>query len=162
MNQPRTDYEREIVDFVDKVGCFVVTVLPEEGSTDLPFCYSIGFTKSLDQPEVIFIGLPADTGHALVNTLFEKCAEGLKLTDGTRVEGIANFPIIAKEVDESWITQSYFASALWYHRTQLNAPLRRVMQMVWPDPDGHYPWEESCADWAKADQLQLYEQRIPA
>jgi hypothetical protein len=161
MTEPRTDYEREIVDWIDKVGCFVVSVLPDSTS-ERAFSYSVGFTKSLGQPEVIFMGLPQETSHSLINSLFEKCSDGLDLADGACIEEIASLPLVAKEVDESWIIQSFFASALWYHRTQMETALVRVMQIVWPDADGNYPWEADCAEWVRADQPAMYETRIAA
>jgi hypothetical protein len=163
MSEPRTDYERQIVDYIDRVGCFAVSVLPVEGDPEPSFTYSVGFTKSLGEPEVIFFGLPAEAGHALVNDLFAMCKEGLRLTNGARIDGlVANFPVIARTVDESWIIQSYFASALWFHRTQMEGALTRVMQIVWPDPEKHFPWDAECADWVRSDQPALYEPRLAA
>jgi hypothetical protein len=162
MTEPRTDYEKQIIHWVEEAGCFVVSVLPDEHTADLPFSYSVGFTKSLGQPEVILMGLPGETSHSLINSLFERCSDGFGLTDGTRIEEIASFPLVAKEVDESWIIQSFFASALWYHRTQMDSPLVRAMQIVWPDAGGNYPWEADCAEWVRADQPAMYEPRIAA
>lgn len=163
MIEPRTDYERQIIDCVDRYGCFITTVLPEDQADGPPFCYSVGFTRTFALPEVIFLGLPADTGHALVNDLAAMCRDGLRIGDGQRVDGlISNYPAIARTVDESWIIQSYFASALWFHRTQMDAPLRDVLQMVWPDPQGFYPWDKSCAEWVKSDQPALYQPRLAA
>ena len=163
MIEPRTDYERQIVDCVEHAGCFVVSVFPNEGSDDLPFSYSVGFTKSLGQPEVILLGLPSDTGHALVNDLFVMCRNGQRLTDGAQIDDLVpNFPVVARAVDESWIVQSYFASALWYHRTQMGGALQDAVQIVWPDADCNFPWDDGCADWVRADQPALYEPRIAA
>jgi hypothetical protein len=161
MIEPRTDYERQIVECVEQFGCFAVSVSPLEASNGPHFTYSIGFTKSLSQPEVIFFGLPADTAHALINDLFGMCQDGLKLDDGVRVDNlVANYPIIARTVDESWIIQSYFASALWYHRTQMDASFEQALQMVWPDAESVFPWQPGCADWVRADQPALYRPRI--
>jgi hypothetical protein len=140
-----------------------VSVDPDEGSNEPPLSYSVGFTKSLGQPEVIFLGLPGETAHALINDLFAMCRDGLHLADGVQIDDlVANFPVIARGVDESWITQSHFASALWYHRTQMDGALQHVMQIVWPDPDNRFPWDDGCADWVRADQAALYEPRIAA
>jgi uncharacterized protein DUF4262 len=163
MIEPQTDYERKIIDCVERFGCFAVSVFPDETVRDPPFTYSVGFTKSLGQPEVVFCGLSGDTGHALVNDLFAMCSEGLQLSDGVRVNDlVANYPVVAREVDESWIVQSYFASALWYHRTQMDAGLQDVVQIVWPDADSSFPWDDGCAEWVKADQLAFYEPRMAA
>jgi len=162
VRQPLTEYEEKIVRFVETDGCFVVSVFDpdEEG---VPFSYSIGFTKSLGQPEVVLFGLPGTTAHPLINDLFRLCKDGLELADWAIIDDlVANYRCIARAVDESWIIQSQFASALWYHRTQMDAALEEVVQIVWPDADGIFPWQEGCADWVIADQPALYEQRLAA
>jgi hypothetical protein len=157
---PRTDYERQIVDCVEKYGNFVLSVFGAEDGSSPPFSYSIGFAKTLGAPEVIVQGLPSGTAHPVINDLFSMCTDGLQLSDGLRIDGLlANYPCVARGVDESWITQSYFASALWYHRTQMNSALTDVVQLVWPDADGRFPWEEGCADWVRSDQPVMYEPR---
>jgi Domain of unknown function (DUF4262) len=163
MTGMQTDYERDIVRFVESHGCFVVNVVPDENGDQVPFSYSIGFTKSLAQPEVVLVGLAPDSAHPLINDLYELCRRGLKLSDGVRIdELVRDRPCFARSVDDSWLIQSYFASALWFHRTQMGSSLRSVVQVVWPDPDGFFPWEKECADWARSDQLAMHLPRLAA
>jgi hypothetical protein len=162
VKEPITDYEKKIVRFVETDGCFVVSVLdPEEGQP--PFSYSVGFTRSLGQPEVILYGLARETAHPLITDLFRMCQDGLTLADWAVIDDLfVGYHCIARSVDESWIIQSLFASALWYHRTQMDSGLSDVVQIVWPDADGIFPWQEGCADWVVADQPALYEPRLAA
>jgi hypothetical protein len=162
VREPQTEYEEKIVRFVETHGCFIVSVFDPDDDV-VPFSYSIGFTKSLGQPEVVLFGLPGKTAHPLINDLFRLCQDGLKLVDWAIIDGlVVDYRCIARSVDESWIIQSQFASALWYHRTQMNSALEDVVQIVWPDADGIFPWQEGCADWVIADQLALYEPRLVA
>jgi hypothetical protein len=158
---PLTDYEERILSCVERYGCFVVSVFAgEDDAWTPPLSYSVGFTKSLGQPEVINLGLPRETGHEVINALYAQCADGLEIFDGQRIDSLfAGYPCIMRPVDESWLIQSYFASALWFHRTQMGSGLKNVFQMVWPDADGRFPWEEDCADWVKVEQPAMYEPR---
>ena len=162
MKEPLTEYEREIVKFVETDGCFVVSVFDPDGE-EPPFSYSVGFTKSLRQPEVILYGLPSKTAHILINDLYALCVSGLRLADWAVLDHLVkDYRCIARSVDESWITQRMFASALWYHRSQMDRGLQDIVQIVWPDAAGVFPWEEGCADWVIADQPSLYEPRLAA
>jgi hypothetical protein len=159
---PRTEYEADIVRFIESDGCFVVSVFDEEESSS-PFSYSIGFTKTLSQPEVVLYGLDRGNAHPLVNDAYSLCKNGLRLGDWVVIDDLfRDYRCIARAVDESWIIQSQFASALWYHQTQMGSGLQDVVQLVWPDADGAFPWEDGCADWVKQSQVALYEPRLAA
>jgi hypothetical protein len=162
VREPLTEYEERIVRSVEMDGCFVVSVFDPDDEA-VPFSYSIGFTKSLGQPEVVLFGLAAKTAHPLINDLFRLCQNGLVLADWVMIDNLfVGYHCIARSVDESWIIQRQFASALWYHRTKMNSALEDVVQIVWPDADGIFPWQEGCADWVIADQPPLYEPRLAA
>ncbi|MBX9886291.1 MAG: DUF4262 domain-containing protein [Novosphingobium sp.] len=157
-----TDYEREIIANVEKHGCHVNWVFDEQDG-DPAFAYSIGFTKTVGGPEVILFGLPQETCGQAINYLLVLRAGGLALVEGARISGIfGDYDCIVRMVHESWLIQSYFASALWYHRTQMEQPLTEVAMLVWPDADHVFPWEEGCADWVRADQPELYLPRLAA
>jgi hypothetical protein len=155
-----SDFERKIINNVDRHGCHVNWIFDAEGP-EPAFAYSIGFTKTLGVPEVVIFGLPQETCGPAINALLAMCAGGLVLTEGARIpKFFGEYDCVVRMVDESWLIQSYFASALWYHRTQSGQALRHVAMIVWPDANHKFPWEDGCADWVRADQPALYEPRI--
>lgn len=161
-----TPFEKQIIANVDKHGCHINWIF-DEGQSDPAFAYSIGFTKTLgktnkhDMPEVILFGLPQETCANAINSLLAMCAAGQSLADGTVIEKFfGDYDCVIRKVDESWITQSHFASALWYHRTQMDQPLERVVMLVWPDVEHKFPWDQGCAEWVRNDQPALYEPRL--
>lgn len=157
-----TPFERDIIDNVEKHGCHLNWVF-DENDGDPAFAYSIGFTKTVGGPEVIVFGLPQSTCGEIINSMLALRARGLVLDEGVRIAGIfGEYDCIARTVHESWLIQSYFASALWYHRTQMGQPLTDVAMLVWPDADHKFPWENGCADWVRADQPELYNPRLAA
>lgn len=157
-----TDYERKIIANVEKHGCHINWVF-DENEENPAFAYSIGFTKTVGGPEVILFGLPQDTCVTAINQLLVMRAGGLVIEELAQISGIfGDYDCIARMVHESWLIQSYFASALWYHRTQMGQPLVDVAMLVWPDANYRYPWEECCADWVRTDQPELYNPRLAA
>lgn len=152
-------FERDIIRNVEKHGCHINWVF-EENDGGPAFAYSIGFTKTVSGPEVILFGLPQATCAQIINHMLVLRAGGLNLHEGARISGvIGDYDLIVRMVDESWLIQSYFASALWYHRTQMGQPLTDVAMLVWPDANNVFPWEDDCANWVRADQPELYHSR---
>ena len=160
------DLEREIVANVDKHGCHINAVFDPDGN-DPSFAYSVGFTKTLaklnkvDVPEVIAFGLPDEVYGPAFNTLLAMCAADLDLVEGERIPGFfGDYDCIVRAVHGSWIEDAYLASAIWYHRTQMNRELTNVVMLTWPDADHLFPWEDGCADWVRSVQPPLYEPRL--
>jgi len=155
-----TPFEREIIANVEAHGCHINWIFSED--EDVPaFAYSIGFTRTAGVPEVILFGLPQDTCYPVINNLLAQCVAGQTLDDWVRIDSLFNgYDCVVRSVDEGWLIQSYFASALWYFRTQMDSSLRRVAMLVWPDADHRFPWEEGCADWVRHDQPALYQPRL--
>jgi hypothetical protein len=158
-----SEFEREIIANVDHSGCHINMVFDPEGE-DPGFAYSVGFTKTAGQPEVIVFGLGNDLMGSMINGCLDQCNAGLQLTDGTSIDGLLlNHPCVAREVHPSWFIIDYFNSAMWFHTTQLKRPFGCAIQLVWPDAtNGLFPWNEGCGELAIAYQPALYETRINA
>src|SRR5205814_7256084 len=58
------DVARRIAAGVAQRGWFVIGVTGDKGEP--PWCYSIGFTRTYGQPEVIVFGLPPEKGYNLI------------------------------------------------------------------------------------------------
>ena len=153
-------YERDIITNVNNSGCHINHVIDPEGK-DPEFAYSVGFTQTVGQPEVIVFGL-GDLMVSMINNCLDQCREGLDLRDGVEVPDLLrDHRCIARAVHPSWIMIDYLNSAMWFHKSQLNRNLEQVVQLVWPDAsNGRLPWEEGCGELVIASQPALYEPRI--
>ncbi|MCK0129010.1 DUF4262 domain-containing protein [Erythrobacter sp. F6033] len=159
-------FERDLISNVEKHGCHLNGVFdPDDEHPN--FVYSIGFTKTLAKtgrpgvPEVVIFGLPGDFCGPAINQLLALCAAGQKLDEGTRLDSFfGDYDGIVRMVDPSNITDAFFNSAIWFHRTQMNSDLEDVAMLVWPDSKGVFPWGDGCEGWVKADQPALYEAAI--
>jgi len=160
--------ERKIVDNVHKHGCHIWGVFDPDGA-DPTFAYSVGFTRTMERvnrpniPEVIAFGLPNDVYGPAINDLLAMCAAGFQLAEGERItQFFGDYDCVVRMVHESWIEETYFNSAMWYHRTQMGREFQSAAMLVWPDDRHVFPWEEGCADWVCAAQPPLYLPRLNA
>ncbi len=158
-----SEFETGIIENVEKHGCQVNFIFdPDDVEPD--FSYSIGFSKSVQQPEIIVFGLPKNLMHSLVNRTLEQCRNGLQLKDGAAIDGLLDgHQCIAKSVHPSQIIEHYFNSAIWFNRTQLDTQMTEAVQIVWPGAyNGKFPWDADCSEDVIEAQPALYEPRIAA
>jgi len=159
-NRNLTDYERKILANVDKYGCHVTYVF--DNGDDPDFSYSTGFTRTLNQGEVIVFGLPREVMHSMVNRTMEQCLGGLILNDFVQISGLLEgFDVIARTVLPQRIERQFFNSAMWFHRREFASELTVAYQLVWPSAvNGLFPWDESCPKTVIDLQPPLYKPEV--
>ena len=135
-----SEYDKTLLEDISRVGWHHVHVQSEKGEP--PFAYSLGFYANYGQPEVIVFGLPAKTAQQLLNIAairfagakkpyetykaYDDIAEGMK---------IAFVPVVRSHYPK------YLGYAGWFYKSvKTDFP---AIQMVWPDKQGHLPWEPS-------------------
>jgi hypothetical protein len=132
------DVLRRQEQIIDTVGWAVIHVLPSAADPDIatPFAYTVGLTAH-GYPELLIAGLPTQIAHALLNDLAsrvydkaERCTQGQHISDLiTGYEAI----IVEGPPTEELLPGVAIAH---YGRDQV-----RLQQIVWPDPQGHFPWD---------------------
>ncbi len=155
------DYEREILANIEAFGCFIPYIFYPDGVKP-SFAYSVGFTHSLDQGEVIIFGLSQDVMHFMINQIYRQCRdEGLILADNLKISGLLEgFDTVARIIPPGNIRREFFNSAMWHHFGRYGSNLVMAYQIVWPSAlTGLFPWQEGCADNVIAMQPALYETR---
>lgn len=137
---PMTKPEQKVIDDVAKHGWHVINVM-EEGN--LPgFSYSIGLTHTFEHPEVIVFGLKHSFLHQIVNNIGDEIRAGKSFQAGSDYEDILEgYPCRFRQVPQA-IFPKYVGWAIWFH--QQNGAEFSVLQCVWPDREGRFPWEPSC------------------
>ena len=135
MDEERARIEKDIQSW----GCHVIRV-PEDDEGP-GFAFSIGFHERFDHPEVIVTGLPLDLMHDIVNGIAEVLLEGKRYEVGQRYGEILDaYECAFVEVDRSFY-YDFLGTARWYYGNDDFD----VLQCVWPDRDGRYPWDDACA-----------------
>jgi hypothetical protein len=181
-----TDLQQRILDNVEEFGCHITSVTPaedddydddfedddfddldldedddddgEEGGQHERFAYSIGFPRTVGQPEVIVFGFSAPLAAAVINGVLDRCREGLVLEDWTEIGGLLQgHNCMLREVEPDCLVPYYFNSAIWFSRHETGADLPRALQIVWPGvEDGLFPWDKGCAEETRELQTPLY------
>jgi hypothetical protein len=131
--------ERQIIHNVNEFGWHAVNVIEDDGHP--PWSYIIGFHDTWNHPEIIIIGRSRATAHYILETI----AAGLG--DNRRLDLTATTDLLLPgaachfvEVAERYYPD-YVGFARWYYRRRHFS----LVQIVWPNNDGRYPWNADAA-----------------
>ncbi|WP_018686466.1 DUF4262 domain-containing protein [Actinokineospora enzanensis] len=112
-------------------------VLGVDGGQD-EFAYTVGLGHTLDRPEVSMFGLDVEDMQHWLNHVVELSRDnGWPELDQDFTGVIDGVPTRLRQVDPSWGNSLFAASTHFY----LGTP-PPVLQLVWPDAEGRWPWEE--------------------
>ena len=134
---PENDYERSVLRNVEAFGWHCTSV-----SGEIPFSYTVGLHESYGGPELIMFGLKGSTAHSILGLCVERLKDGrgLELSEPNQ-ELIEGFNCFFVEVPRQ-LYNDYVYSALWFN-AEVEFPL---YQIVWPDPDGNFPWHSGATE----------------
>lgn len=134
-------------------GWQITGVLAREADRGADFAYSIGFFHTMGHPEVILFGLPLDTCMRAVNVIGIDVQNGMRFVPGRVYDGILQKPhrCCFKEIDRRH-HGDYVGYALWFYE----ADPFPLLQCVWSDQRGRFPWEEGCSDYCRLAQPLLF------
>ncbi len=141
--------DRKLLDNVEKFGWHVVGITPSaEGPA---YAFSVGLQHTLRHPEVCIFGLPVKVAQALINEVGRLARQGTPVAVGKPIAGLAEgFDLQFLEVSPLYF-QAYFGYAAWfYHSYDF-----RMLQCVWPDKSGRWPWEPEFTEKFKQVQPVL-------
>lgn len=122
------------------------------GGHTADWAYSIGLWHSLRSPEVCLLGVPSDTAMRLVNTIAGQIREGRALSPDERRGGVIDgHPVAIRPVHPSWYT-ALFGAGLDYTQQ----PPWPMVQALWPDKAGRFPWEDGFDEASRGLQPLLW------
>ena len=156
--EPRNDYERKLLDNIERHGCQVTSVFDPDGDGPA-FSYSVGIPLKFGAPEVIVVGLPIELGHRLVNTYRDRVRAGDRFVPRTPYQGfLEGFPV-SFVVVAARHREQYLRSARWLH----GGVAFDALQLVFPTKAGVWPWDPSAPEgFLKAQPLLDSEHDAPA
>src|SRR5258708_4069418 len=132
---PEDDCDRKVLADITRVGWTVIGVAEDEEGPG--FAFSIGLFHTLGHPEVLIMGLGPQVAQQLINDMGDAIRKGHRFEAGQRHEGIAaNFPLAFVEMDKRYYRE-YLGYAGWFYQ----GPDFPVVQCLWPDKQGVFPWE---------------------
>jgi hypothetical protein len=135
-------------------GCSVLTITPDEENPEPPydFTYTLGFYLNLLHPEFLILGISPDVSVRLMNSLFAVIEAGDRFAENHTLRynfGLGERKLVAKLVPQERY-YDYLGYGCWFYRSPLwnVSPIAEhkfpVLQLVWPDPAGLYPWDPGC------------------
>jgi hypothetical protein len=140
------EFERKALEDIERFGCAVIHVAAE--GVLPPFSYSVGISKSASAPEVNIVGLKKPIAHSIVNEYNRRVLTGEVLSPGALYAGfIEGFELRAEMVDHSFY-EEYFGWNLWLYR----GSGFQVLQLVYPNTAGVWPWEAEADEWFRTWQ----------
>jgi hypothetical protein len=140
-----SEHEIGVLRMREKHGWFVMKVMEGEGSP--AFAYSFGLFEEFGHPEIIVFGLDLALMHRLINDIGDRARNGNLYTDGTITDDLLNgFPCAFRRVNPLRYKETCCWAAWFYANAEFP-----VLQLIWPDKSGRFPWETECnhsvRDW---------------
>lgn len=130
---------------IRKFGHTVITVAG--GENEPPFAYTIGMTETDKHPEILVFGLPQSVAQYILNAVAERVRKGHRLADGDVLNQIANVPCAIKSISRG-AASFYTFQALYRYEKAAVQP--EFVQLVLPDRNGRFPWDDGYSkDMAK-------------
>lgn len=132
-------------------GWHVVNVWPEQRTPG--WAFTIGLEQTLSHPEIVVFGLDPELAHPLLNDVGEAIRGGQVYEAGHQYSGLLEgIQLTFKPVDPTWYGP-FLGTAIWFNEgTSFN-----TLQLIWPDKNAFYPWQDGFdSDWTWA-QPMLFE-----
>lgn len=126
-------YGVKVREIIDRVGWMVQGVF---GEGEPPFAYTVGLTEK-QMPELYIFGLPPEVAARTLNDAAQQMLDrGEPFVDDEVVEKVLTIPLVARAA--SSLEDVGVARRFYGHDIDL-------VQLVWPDPEGRYPWDDGCS-----------------
>jgi uncharacterized protein DUF4262 len=132
--------DRKLLADVDEYGWHCMHV-HDEGR--LPYwTFTIGVFLTWQHPELVVFGLRDTVAHELLTGLVERVEKHETFDPGRDYDDVLeSFDCRFVRVDPQWYS-AFLGYAQWFYETVDGFP---VLQLVWPDRQGRYPWEQAYA-----------------
>jgi hypothetical protein len=129
---------QEIRENIRKHGFHITGVMANPEKWEPPFTYTTGLEDNYGHAEIVVYGIDPRTAAGILHTAVDRIKSKTAFTPGVRYEGILKgFACAFVEVPDV-TARSTFLAAYPYQVTERV----RVLQLVWPDINGLFPWEE--------------------
>ena len=130
--------DRIVISNIAEFGWHAVNIIEDDDHP--PWTYTIGLYESYGFPELIIFGRSRATAHHALNTV-ATALEGNHPPDlnAATVDLIPGIPCLFRKVSTRYY-QDYVGFARWFYRKR-DFPL---YQIIWPNHDNLYPWDNNA------------------
>jgi hypothetical protein len=143
--------EQKALSDIKEFGCHILHVMEEDDNPS--FSYSIGIQKISNHPEIIITGLKFEIAHSIINEYNNKVKSGENfITDKFYNDFLENFDVTFKPVNKKYFKE-YFGWARWLY----DGNNFKALQLIYPNVNGIWPWDENASSEFKWLIPTLYE-----
>jgi len=126
----------KIRDDIIRSGFSIVSVFASNNTPS--YAYTIGLHETYNHPEIIVLGLPAQSSHRAITNAVESILDGgKKISTGINYKGIANADVVFNMVSDFYKNEYAFLAIDYYDSLEGV----EFIQMLWPDQEGCFPFE---------------------
>ncbi len=112
------------------------------GDTWSRFAYTVGAYDVFGVPELIVVGLTEKTAHFALKLAIDAMRSGVDVTTGRHRDIIGEVPVEFSSVSREWYEHVMYRTNWYYNNDKVP-----VLQIVYPDTDGRFQWEEGFNDY---------------
>ncbi|AZI44381.1 DUF4262 domain-containing protein [Deinococcus psychrotolerans] len=145
--EPENDFDVDVLRGIQEYGWFVLKV-PEDAE-DPGFAFTVGLWANYLHPELIMFGLSLKVMHEILNLAGNEVSRKMRrFESGQQAEGLiedhsCTFMDVGSEAYDE-----YLGYAQWLYRKQMFP----VLQCVWPDRQGFFPWHAGFLEELRSHQ----------
>ncbi len=134
-------------------------VLTPVGVGDVGFAYTTGFMEAVGSPEIIMFGLRKGDAMHMARAIFADLESGaLSLTEGGLWPPEEPRKVMFRKVHPTQVRREYLNVAISHRIARgLDRESLEVIQVVWPDTNGVFPWEPAFDKDYRPRQFELWD-----
>jgi hypothetical protein len=136
---------------VKKVG-WTFTFYPVPPEERFIACYTLGFNRNYESHDLIIFGVAPEIANVIFNEAAEKLQNNKRLPFHEALDLGIGMSVMLKPITDPALMKEYMRLA-WAMNGQTVFP---AAQVVWPDSQGKYPWEDGFESAFHAIQPNLY------
>ena len=141
--------DAKLLETLEQWGWFVTKVAAADSKP--AFAYSMGLYDNFKHPEIIIFGLELGTMHELINDAGKRIRQGHGYKEDQRYDDLLK----GYECEFRMVKPIYYDGLLNYAIWYYNGSPFPVLQLVWPDQTGLFPWEDGFEERFRKKQLRL-------
>ncbi len=136
--EPDDPADEKLFSNVRQYGCHIMHIIEDEKGPE--YSFSIGLYLNYSHPEIVIFGLDHKITNPTINRIASLIREGREFSDGqTSDELFEGLEVVFLSVERKYYGP-YLGYANWFYQ-HLPQPFP-VLQLVWPDKQGRFPWEK--------------------
>jgi len=150
----RAENDKRVAEDVRTYGCHVISVFDPTERHPF-FSYSIGIQETSGCPDAIVVGLKSQLGGFIINEYNRQVRSGIRFERGRLYEGFLEGFLVYVEPAQRALLKDYTLGCDRYYK----GARYDVVQIVWPNTAGVWPWQKEASDWFKTNQPMLGRKR---